>query len=143
MITGTLLPIYDRLPTSNPTVYRLTMDTGERLIGRVIPETERVETLAKLGVAAENDADRAYVVAKSGNRVRLGNGWLVKSSRLGGHARLEVVVPAHQAIRARSELLARGLLTETVSYVVRFFLPTGADEQARFEQLVHDFGLAA
>jgi predicted RNA methylase len=143
MIAGTLLPIYDRLPTSNPTVYRLTMDSGERLIGRVIPESERVETLAQLGVSADNDPARAYTVAKTGSRVKLGNGWQVKSSRLGGIPRLEVLVPAHQAMRAKNELLSRGLLTETVAYVVRYFIPTGTQEEGLFGRLVTDFGLAA
>lgn len=143
MIAGTLLPIYDRLPDDNPIVYRLTLDDGERLIGRVISEEQRAGTLARLGVEAKADPARAYAVAKSGARVALANGWVIKVSRLNGTPRLELIVPSHQIMRVKSGLTARGLIAETVAYAMRFFIPTGADEPAIFHKLIDDLSLAA
>ena len=143
MIAGTLLPIYDRLPDDNPIVYRLTLDDGERLIGRVISEAQRAGTLARLGVETKADPARAYSVVKSGARVALANGWQIKTSRLNGVPRLEVMVPAHQIMRVKSGLTARGLIAETVAYAVRFFIPTGAEEPVIFHKLIEDLSLAA
>jgi hypothetical protein len=46
-------------------------------------------------------------------------------------------------MRVKSGLTARGLIAETVSYAVRFFIPTGADEPIIFQKLIEDLSLAA
>jgi len=143
LIAGTLLPIYDRLPDDNPEVYRLTLDDGERLIGRVISEAQRAGTLARLGVEAKSDPVRAYAVVKSGTRLTLANGWVLKTSRLNGLPRLEVLVPAYQSLSVRAGMTARGLITETVSYQLRYFIPAGDSEPIVFHKLLEEIPLAA
>src|ERR1700694_1615865 len=91
MITGTLLPIYDRLPEQMPEVYRVVLDDGERLIGRVIPESQRAHTLKSLGVTASDDPERTFDLLKSGHMVRLTNRWTFKLSRVNGSQRIEVI----------------------------------------------------
>ena len=100
-------------------------------------------TVSGLGVEAKADPAGAYAVAKSGARVALANGWVIKVSRLNGTPRLELIVPSHQIMRVKSGLTARGLIAETVAYAMRFFIPTGADEPAIFHKLIDDLSLAA
>jgi hypothetical protein len=52
-------------------------------------------------------------------------------------------VPAHQIMRVKSGLTARGLIAESVAYAVRFFIPTGNDEPLIFQKLIEDHSLAA
>src|SRR5690606_6764929 len=38
VVTGALLPIWDKLPKNKVTVYRMETDEGERILGRTLPE---------------------------------------------------------------------------------------------------------
>jgi predicted RNA methylase len=143
MITGTLLPIYDRLPDAQPIVYRVVLDTGERIIGRVITEEHRAGTFARLGLETKFDPGRAYRTLKGGHPVTLANGWQIKRSRLSGNERLEIIVPAHLAFRVKDELLSQGILSETVAYRQRYFIPSGPSEEAIFLTMLDRYTLAA
>jgi predicted RNA methylase len=143
MITGTLLPIYDRLPEQMPEVYRVVLDDGERLIGRVIPESQRTHTLKSLGVTASDDPDRTFDLLKNGHMVRLTNRWTFKLSRVNGSQRIELIIPSEMVWSLRGTFQARGLLVETIDYKTRFFVPTGEREKAVFLDLVGQTPLAA
>jgi predicted RNA methylase len=143
MITGTLLPIYDRLPEDMPEVYRVVLDDGERLIGRVIPEDQRVATLKALGASVAEDRMRSWDLVKSGQVVRLANRWSFRLSRVNGQQRVELVLPAELVWPLRENLCARGLILETIDYKTRFFVPTGEREEKTFMELVGDTPLAA
>jgi len=143
MITGTLLPIYDRLPEQMPEVYRVVLDDGERLIGRVIPESQRAHTLKSLGVTASDDPERTFDLLKSGHMVRLTNRWTFKLSRVNGAQRIELIIPSEMVWSLRGTFQARGLLVETIDYKTRFFVPTGEREKAVFLDLVGQTPLAA
>ena len=56
LITGVILPIWDRLK-GNPRVVRLQTDNGERLIGRVVPNDAIAATLKALGAEAKGKND--------------------------------------------------------------------------------------
>jgi predicted RNA methylase len=144
MITGTLLPIYDRLPEEMPEVYRVVLDDGERLIGRVIPEAQRAETLKALGVTTtSDDPARTFELVKGGHTVRLANRWSFKLSRVNGSQRVEVLLPSEMVWSSRGALMARGVLVETIDYKTRFFVPAGDRERDVFLDLVGQTPLAA
>lgn len=143
MITGTLLPIYDRLPEQMPEVYRVVLDDGERLIGRVIPEAQRAETLKALGVATPDDPARTFELLKGGHAIRLANRWAFKLSRLNGTQRIELLLPSEMVWSLRGALSARGVLVETIDYKTRFFVPAGGREKDVFMDLVGQTPLAA
>ncbi len=57
LITGTVLPVWDRLPGDHPRVYRMqtTDDKPERILGRVVGADQIHDTLKRLGLS-ETDA---------------------------------------------------------------------------------------
>ena len=50
IITGLLLPIWDRLPAENMRVYRFETDDGERVIGRLVTPEALARVYEGLGV---------------------------------------------------------------------------------------------
>ena len=52
IITGLLLPIWDRLPSDNIRVYRFATDDGERVIGRLVTPEALARVYEGLGVGA-------------------------------------------------------------------------------------------
>ncbi len=49
LISGAVLPVWDKLPETNIKVYRILTDNGDVLIGRVIPENAIDSILRRLG----------------------------------------------------------------------------------------------
>ncbi len=123
LMTGSLLPIWDRL-TGFATVYRLQTDDGERLIGRVLHPKDVDTVLKRLGVQAEkvevkNNRLGAKILA--GGRATLANGWELKKSMVSGDERIELIGPGHQEI----DLLEKqGAIIEEISWKTRIFIPT-------------------
>ena len=59
IITGLLLPIWDRLPSRNMRVYRFETDEGERVIGRLVAPEELGRLYQSLGAEAPALSRRA------------------------------------------------------------------------------------
>ena len=126
-----------------PRIIRDIQALMERLIGRVIPEAQRAETLRALGVASGDDPARTFELLKGGHPVRLANRWAFKLSRVNGSQRIELVVPSEMVWSLRGVLAARGVLVETIDYKTRFFVPAGGREKDVFLDLVGQTPLAA
>ena len=126
LVTGLLLPIWDRLPDKNMRVRRLTTDDGEHMIGRVLNAAEVVEFRAALGLAAGpglTPAELHEEIIKRGTSFPLANGWRLARRRLAGAQRIEVEGPADGQVQALKHL---GCITEIVSYRTRVFVPAEA-----------------
>lgn len=125
VITGAVLPIWDRLPGS-PKVYRLQTDDGERMLGRVIPTREVNNMLSGLGAKTiQFQGQPADVVREvlAGNEAVLANGWKIKRALVAGEQRIELDGPGFSH---RDELQQDGVFTERINYDTRFFIPTGS-----------------
>ncbi len=123
LVAGLLLPIWDRLPDRHMRVRRLTTDTGERLIGRVLGPAEALEFRAALGLAGGlglTPAELHEEVLARGTAFPLANGWRIARRRLAGAERIEIEGPADGHIEALKRL---GCVTEIVSYRTRVFVP--------------------
>ena len=123
MLTGDLLPIWDRL-TGFATVYRLQTDAGERLLGRVLAPHDVDTVLERLGVTAEKvevkNKDLGHKIL-SGGRATLANGWEIKRSMVSGDERIELIGPRGSEI----DLLEKqGAFVEEISFRDRIFIPT-------------------
>lgn len=131
LITGAILPIWDRL-LGKPRVFRLLTDEGEQLLGRVVPPDMIKTTLRSLGVnetgdSANIDPRQALRDLRSGDaQVVLGNGWRMRPARVQGEQRIELIGPD---FTHHNELEADGVVRERIGFKTRYFIPTGNAEQ--------------
>ena len=127
LISGALLPIYDRLPDDQPKIIRVEA-SGERLLGREIPAKKIKQTLKSLGVNSAvpklSLQQWADAVLNDAVTVELANGLTVKQSTVYGEKRLEVVPKEGSIDRGQlDQLKNQGAVSEIIAYRPRVFLP--------------------
>jgi hypothetical protein len=127
LIGGTVLPVWDKLPTENVRIYRVLTSDGDMLIGRVIPESMIDLTLQKMGAERTKDSintDDLLKGIKNGDTVHLDNGWRVAPKKVSNEQRIEVI----GANYLHSDMLAKkGLFTERIGFQTRYFIPAEKD----------------
>ncbi len=141
LLTGALLPVWDRLPQGTARVVRAQTDAGERLLGRVIPNKEINETLRRLGVGvtAPKLTGQQALDALLNDRVTLvlANDWRLVSRTVNGQSRIEVLPPAgtkQLTLADRALLESMGGFSEMIAWNYRVFLPT--DQPALLDRLI-------
>jgi hypothetical protein len=123
MVTGLLLPVWDRLPAENMRVYRLQTDDGVRLIGRVVAPEELQTVYANLGVDGTTtlEPEEAWAaVMHRGGRLELAGGWGLRRSRVMAADRCELTGFSDGHLE---RLKALGLGAEIIQYRLRLFVP--------------------
>jgi hypothetical protein len=127
LIGGTVLPVWDKLPTENVRIYRVLTTDGDMLIGRVIPEDMIDRTLHNLGAAREKEKIETVDLVKlikNGDTVYLDNDWRIVQRRVSNEPRIEVI----GADYLHADLLAKkGLFTERIGFQTRYFIPAEKD----------------
>src|SRR5208282_2225140 len=116
IITGLLLPIWDRLPADNMRVYRFETDDGERVIGRLVtPEAlARVyEGLGFTGGTSLSHAEAWSAVIERGAVLDLAGGMQIRRSLVMGAHRAELTGFSDQAV---PQLKAIGLTSEIIAW---------------------------
>jgi len=140
LITGALLPIWDRLGNSNPKVVRLQTDTGKRYLGRIVPHNEVKATLKSLGVEAESakiEPAAIFAAIKRGEiTATTANGWQFKAARVQNEGRIELVGPDFYTMR--KELESDGVFFERIGYSLRAFLPASSEGVKVMERLTEN-----
>lgn len=136
LITGAILPIWDRLK-GNPRVVRLATDAGERLIGRVVPNDAIAATLRALGAEAQAQHIaplELFQKLAAGGRATLANGWSLSRRLVAGEHRIELKGPV--TFSEGNEVKRDGVFTERIDYKVRYFVPMeGAQAEAVLRRL--------
>ena len=138
LVTGLLLPIWDRMGAENLRVRRLVADpgsspgqvAGEHLIGRVLGPAETAAFRAALGLEGGPGLTPAEVfdeIAARGASFPLANGWRLARRRAMGADRIEIEGPADGDVAALKRM---GCAAEIVSWRTRVFIP-GEDALAR------------
>ena len=145
LITGALLPIWNRLPQTDVKVQRLlTTDTHEEFLGRVIPPANIDQVLRNLGVSADAQVAKTYTPADlmdglmkgTLTRVELSaDNWAIKKSFVSGENRLEITGPDFSDDNL---LRGSGVIIEDIQHKRRYFIPTGDDGLGVLEQVVKD-----
>ena len=125
LVTGLLLPVWDRLPKEDLRVRRLRTDDGDALIGRVLnPEqSAALRTAFGLGGVRLSAAEVHQALTGRGTAFGLANGWRLIRCRQMGADRIELVGPVDTDLPVLKRL---GCVTEVVSWRTRVFVP-GAD----------------
>ena len=127
LVTGLLLPIWDRLPGENMRVRRLATDAGESLLGRVLtPEQAHAfrDAFGLAGGPVMGSAEMHEAILKRGASFDLANGWRLARRRLMGAGRVEIEGPADGDLAALKRM---GCATEIVSWRTRVFVPEYID----------------
>ena len=123
LVTGLLLPIWDRLPGENMRVRRLATDAGESLLGRVLaPEQAHAfrDAFGLAGGPVMSSAEMHEAILTRGASFDLANGWRLARRRLMGAGRVEIEGPADGDLAALKRM---GCATEIVSWRTRVFVP--------------------
>lgn len=123
LISGLLLPIWNRIPDENCRVYRLETHEGERILGRLVTADQLSSVYRSLGIDATVDmtpAEMLEAVMERGATVDISGGLTLKRSRVMGELRLEITGHSASALPA---LKALGCFTEIISWSTRLFIP--------------------
>ena len=137
LITGLLLPIWNRLDGQSLRVFRLQTDEGEKLLGRLVHAENIAAVYRNLqidGTPQLTVDEVLQAVIQRKEVVPLVRGWQLRSSTVMGNQRLEVT-----GIRQESEVMclkALGCMTEMIRWKLRVFIPvndkaTGIIEKIR------------
>jgi len=140
MLTGTLLPVWNRLPQDHTRVMRIVADDGSQYLGRVIPANQIDDVLARFGGKGRTKetytpADLMSRILKNGQTVQLTNDRIFLSRRrVSNEYRIEIkgqnlwYLPQNYA----------GIITETINYDRRYFIPTGETGERILGQIIKD-----
>jgi predicted RNA methylase len=127
IITGLLLPIWDRLPADNMRVYRFETDDGERVIGRLVTP----EALAALnqalgaGDAPALSAPEAWsAVIERGATLDLAGDLQIRRALVMNAYRVELTGYGDGSV---PQLKTLGLISEIIAWRLRLFVPTAED----------------
>ena len=135
MVAGLLLPIWKRLPTESPRVYRLQTDTGERIIGRKVSPAWAAN--ATTTGSAALTPDNAFAALMDGHTILdLAEGLQLRRARVMGANRIELTGFTETT---RDHLKAYGLFGEIISWKFRLFVPTDASGPAILARLLARF----
>lgn len=128
VISGAMLPIWDKLPRQRSTVYRMESDEGEQIIGRLVSEDfvsnllNRVDAVSSGGLPL-NEVDESLL---DGGVATLANGWVLEGryNRITGRQSILLSIPledkaAYAAVIQNIGLKAAyGPLTSTAYFKV-------------------------
>ena len=127
LVTGLLLPIWDRLPPQSMRVRRLITDAGDHLLGRLLYADEITALRDALGLETAPDLtpDELHAaILSNGSTITLHNGWrltrrLTRRLIMGLH-RVELEGPIDTHLPRLTRI---GCVTELINWTNRLFVP--------------------
>jgi hypothetical protein len=122
LVTGLLLPVWDRLPDDHVQVWRLNTEDGQSFLGRIGPAPLVSKLADAFGIAATitvSGEETAKHVMTTGEISSLG-AYRLKRSLVAGQQRLELLDWPHTRL---AELKAAGCFTEIIQHKTRLFVP--------------------
>ncbi len=136
LITGTLLPIWDRLPHGHARIMRVQTADGERMIGRLIDPAQLQNTLNNLGASTTavkvTPTEIFNGVKFNGFQYELANGWKIVRRKVSGEQRIELI---GADFRFQQELVKYGAFSERINWQTRLFIPTSQEGISAIERI--------
>ncbi|MGA9602404.1 MAG: strawberry notch family protein, partial [Methylocystis sp.] len=134
IVTGLLLPVWNRLPDEAARVYRLQTIEGERVIGRLVSPASAAVLVEATGTGAPALAPTAAIAAvmQDGAGLVLSEGLVLKRSLVMNRPRLELVGFGDTVV---DRLKAQGLVSEIIAWKLRLFVPLGHEAAKNVEKL--------
>jgi len=123
LISGLLLPIWDRLPTDNMKIYRLQTHGGERSIGRLVTQQQLLNVYQRLGLDCDiqfSPQEVLEAVMEQRTSLTLLSGNSLRRSLVMGQPRLELTGISPSDLL---ELKVMGCFTEIIQWKTRVFVP--------------------
>ena len=142
LVTGLLLPAWDRLPKEGLRVRRLWTDDGEAMIGRVLNPEQATAFRRAFGLddgPLPSAAEVHEALTRRGAPFPLANGWRLVRRRFMGAERIEVEGPADTDLAALKRLCC---VTEIVSWRTRAFVPGAVAVERLLDRYPLDSGSA-
>ena len=127
LLTGTLLPLWDRLK-GRLSVARLQTDDGERYLGRKVDSESINDVLSNLGMGREKiemDGGKIADNVLAGGSVKLSNETQFKKSRVAGEDRIEYITTEEWGTLDANQMEGYGLFSEIIQWKTRWFVPSG------------------
>ncbi len=148
MITGALLPIWNKLPTEGATkAMRITASDGTQYLGRIIPPKQIDAVLRNLGVKGssvkkEYTGEDLYSAIMDKAQVAVFNGMYggtltVARRRVSGENRLEISGGNMFAVKSKFP----GVFSETIQFKTRFFIPSGDRGKEILADMAKNYGV--
>jgi hypothetical protein len=130
LVSGLLLPIWDKLPIEGAKIWRLQANDGRVLIGRAIEAQDIVTVLANFGINTTESLDAAtiYRLIWNDNSIqRVGDKWKIAKCYFKGSDRLEILEVYDRA--DLNWLRSIGCFTEMPNSQMRVFVPLDKAEE--------------
>jgi len=125
LVSGLLLPVWDRLPDDHVQVWRLNTDDGQSFLGRIVPAPLVAKLADAFGIAAAitvSGEETAKHVMTTGEISALGV-YRLKRSLVAGQQRLELLDWPHMRL---AELKAAGCFSDIIQHKTRPFVPVAS-----------------
>lgn len=136
LVTGLLLPIWDRMTKDNLRIYRLQSDDDQRLLGRVLQEKDLSKFYNALGLDAPKLSLEAIKssVLEDGASYPLAQGLRLRRTRIMGEYRMELEYAFGPDVFDR--LSKFGCFSEIIQYKKRAFIPINAQCEDILERVL-------
>jgi len=134
LVTGTIIPVWDRLPYVGK-IARAQEDNGSRHLGVVMADDYVPKLLERFGAESKIEmtpANAVDAVLDKGKALGLSNGWRISSRLVNNQRRIEITGPDYQN---HAELEKAGVILEQINWKMRYFIPTGANAEAVMDRI--------
>ena len=134
LMTGALLPVYDRIKTDSKKVTRIPLSDGNYLLGRVLTVKDVAETLKNFGTKTTLKkvpaTEMLTLIHERNASAELSNGVKLRQTTVSGEPRVEMIGTPYGEERTGGLLDRMGFQKEFMNYRTRVFVPSGADGAA-------------
>lgn len=123
LISGALLPVWNRLPEGHTRVIRITTDDGNSHLGRLVPTHQIDETLRRLGASRKKESfnirDSVNKVMTENSLIRLVDRTTISRAKVAGEYRLEIKADNVWNLQRRYN----EIIDEKIGSTWRYFIP--------------------